>query len=178
MVPLIAGSDFFLVTSFFLLSRGAIGDDSTATQQRLDGLVRKTVGCGQLSRLFSRHPYTHARVAFALEPCPLQRTEAGRAPRQGKRPGNSGKPATPRFAFRGMPSANGIPSRAVVCSASSLTTCEKFVPSDLCQFFGRGSLRNQATMESGSDSGFVRSKSDSMAFAGIWWLMAEYCRLR
>lgn len=70
------------------------------------------------------------------------------------------------------------PSRAVVCSASSLTTCEKFVPSDLCQFFGRGSLRNQATMESGSDSGFVRSKSDSMAFAGIWWLMAEYCRLR
>lgn len=48
----------FLLGYFVLpVERGrSIGNGSTATQQRLDDLVRKTVGCGQLSRLFGRHP--------------------------------------------------------------------------------------------------------------------------
>ena len=39
---------------------------------------------------------------------------------------------------------------------------------DLCQVFGHGSLRNYAAMGSPSSAGFVRSKNDSMALAGIW----------
>ena len=41
-------------------------------------------------------------------------------------------------------------------------------PDDLCQVFGHGSLRNYAAMGSPSSAGFVRSKNDSMALAGIW----------
>ena len=45
---------------------------------------------------------------------------------------------------------------------------DDFLDDDLCQVFGHGSLRNYAAMGSPSSAGFVRSKNDSMAFAGIW----------